>query len=396
MKICIVNSFYYPNIVGGAEISVLKLAEELFKCGNEVYIITTGDKRQIEVINGVEVHRLKIKNFYSQLDMYYKYDKLNKIKRKMHYIIDNCNIFNYKLINNELELIKPDIIHINNIHGFSSIIWNVTFRNKIPTIQTLRDYSLLKNEKNLKNKIKKYLYCYLGKNIDVITAPSKYTLNEFKKNKYFLDSKMRVVYNAIDFSKKEIKEVLKEKKNRKENKNIKFLFLGRLEKEKGINFLMDSFLNVENKDIELIIAGDGTKKNEVLENCKRDYRIKYVGFLDEIEKQKMLKECDILIIPSLWAEPFGRVIIEGYKYAMPVIGTRVGGIPEVIINESTGKLVEPNNKVALEKCIEYFSNRENVLNYIERSSDEIEKYNIENHAIEYYKLYEFMLDNHNI
>ena len=69
MKICLVNSFYYPNIIGGAEISVQKLAKELNILGNEVHILCTGTNNKCNDIDGIKVHRIKVNNLYNPLDM---------------------------------------------------------------------------------------------------------------------------------------------------------------------------------------------------------------------------------------------------------------------------------------------------------------------------------------
>ena len=56
MKICIVNTFYYPDMIGGAEVCVVKIAEQLSKYGHEVHVICTDKKNSCEIINGITVH----------------------------------------------------------------------------------------------------------------------------------------------------------------------------------------------------------------------------------------------------------------------------------------------------------------------------------------------------
>lgn len=393
MRICIVNTFYYPDIIGGAELSVLKLAEQLYKNGNQVDILCTSDKTKNEVINGVNIHRIKINNIYNPIEISNNYEKLNKLKIKLYQLIDKYNIFNYRLFYKELKKIKPDVIHINNIYGISSVIWSVAHKLRIPMVQTLRDYSLMSLENNNKKIIKKFIYSFASKNIDLVTAPSQYTLNQFTQNGYFGNARKSVVYNAIDFSNTSIKEILEiKKKNLISKEKIKFVFLGRLEKEKGIEFLINTFNEIQEENIELIIAGKGIYEEEIKSISKNNKRINYIGFINEEQIDILLKESDVLIIPSLWPEPFGRVIIEAYKYSMPVIGTISGGIPEIIRNNVTGKLITPNNKEELKEAIKYFLNKENILNFMDNCSKEISNYDIKKQSEEFKKLYDLVIN----
>lgn len=391
MRICLVNSFYYPNIIGGAELSVLKLAEQLKKEGHQVYVICTSDKESIDIINGIEVHRLKINNIYNPIDKLEYHKKISKSRNILYSVINTYNIFNYRMLNDKLKKIQPDILHINNIDGISIVIWSVAKKMNIKIVQTLRDYSLLKCGKGILNKIRNPIYKLLSNNVDCITAPSKYTINSFIDNDYFKSSKKKVIYNAIDFSDEIVIKSLNQKIIRsKHNENIRFVFLGRLDEGKGIKYLVDTFRKISDNHIELVIAGKGEYEEYIKGVAKIDKRIKYKGFMNETGIEELLYNSDVLIIPSLWEEPFGRVIIEAYKFAMPVIGSNIGGIPE-IINDKTGILVEKGSESELQQAIKYFSNRENIDKYIVNCSNEIKKYDIKIQSKEFTKLYESII-----
>lgn len=390
MKICIVNSFYYPDIIGGAELSVLKLAEALKKEGNEVHILCTSDKNKIEVINDIVVHRVKIKNICDPIERV-KSNNASKITKGLYSLIDIYNIMNYFCLKKELSNISPEVLHINNINGISMIIWSVARKLKIPIIQTLRDYSLLKNSSKISDRIRNPVYRLLSSKVDYVTAPSKYTLDKFLENKYFEKAECKVVYNAIDYLDEDIKKAIENKNFRYKNgENIRFVFLGRLDSGKGIQFLIETFRSITNNNIQLVIAGDGDCKDYVINESYNDKRIIYKGFLDEKGVNELLFNSDVLIIPSLWPEPFGRVIIEAYKYSMPVIGSRIGGIPEVL-NDNTGILINAGDKDQLKKAIEYLSDRKNIVKYIFNCAKEIEKYNIRIQVSEFYDIYQYVI-----
>lgn len=88
MKILIINEYYTPNIQGGAEISCQLLAESLVKMGHEVFVITTSDKNEFKIHNGVSVYYVKIKNLY--------WPHLNNpgnVRKTIWHLIDLYNIF---------------------------------------------------------------------------------------------------------------------------------------------------------------------------------------------------------------------------------------------------------------------------------------------------------------
>lgn len=391
MKICIINTFYYPNMIGGAEVCVVKLAEKLSKSGKEVHVICTGYKDEVEVINDVIVHRIKIKNFYSPIE-WKNNNNLNPLALSLYKLMDIYNLFNYNLLKNKIEDIKPDVVHVNNLYGFSVIIWSVLKKMKIPWIQTVHDYGLLKSNEGIVNKLKEKLYRKLSEKVDLVTAPSEFTLNKFKERKFFINAKLQVVNNGIDINYDYLKnEVSRKKRVIISKEKIKFVFLGRLEKVKGIVNLIEAFKNIKCNNIELIIAGKGTLQNDVKLLAESDSRIHYVGFLNEIEINKLLKESDVLIIPSLWEEPFGMVILEAYKFGIPVIGSNKGGIPEVIDNYKTGRLFNPENKNELVDLIYYFNEKENILNMMENCIMQVEKFNFDIKCREYINLYDYIV-----
>lgn len=376
MKICLVNSFYYPDVVGGAEISIKKLAEALVKDGKEVHVICTGKENIEETIKGVIVHRIRINNFYQPIHNLDNNNNKVKLVSLANNILEKYNILNYMLLVKLIKSIKPDIIHTNNLYGISSIVWTVSRKLNIPTIHTLRDYHMLYNKK--KNYLLNRFYVNLTQNINCVTAPSMFILNRFCNENYFNASQKYSIFNAVDIDYEESRNVFIQKDSEINNKSkIKFIYFGRLEEYKGILILLDAFKSIKNKNIELIIAGEGSLDIEVSRIVRTDERITYIGFLDEKELNNKLKEIDIAIIPSIWDEPFGRVVIESYKYSIPVIGTNVGGIPEIIEDGITGLLVNPSDRENLKEAIIYFSKTENIKKFIKNCYLKSLKYTVD-------------------
>ncbi|MDT8716129.1 glycosyltransferase family 4 protein [Clostridium sp. 19966] len=391
MKVLLVNTYYYPNMIGGTEHSVKLLAEGLSKKGHDVYVLTCDkhkDGDSIEVINGVNVIRL---------DLAYKSQSIAwKAFRK---VIQLRNFYILSKINNILDEIKPDVVHTNNLIYLSTIIWKSAFDRNIKVVHTLRDYwgicrknTLLKKDGAICDQCELFCklhsanYKLLTKYVHTVTAASNFTL-DLHVNRYYMfqDSKKRVVYNAIDFNNEEHLKILDEKANR-ESGLVEFLFMGSLDYHKGIKFAVEAFKEVKNPNIRLNICGDGPLKQYVEESAYKDKRIKYLGKVFDEEKEKILNRSDVMIVPSIWYEPFGRVVIEAYKYAMPVIGTNIGGIPE-LLTDNTSIKIQINNSKQLINAIEKFSSRNYIRASIKGISNNLSKYDLENQIIKFESIY---------
>lgn len=169
MRILLVNSFYYPSFVGGAEISVQLLAEGLKKAGNQVYVLTTGPGNRIYHVNGVVVICLKQRNIFSS---YNGTARVHGFFKAFWHLVDSFNIFYHLKVSAILKKIRPALVHTNTIQGFSPLIWLTIKANKIPLIHTMRDYYLLCHKCSMYNN---------NKNCDTLCLPCK-TTHGIKKN----------------------------------------------------------------------------------------------------------------------------------------------------------------------------------------------------------------------
>ena len=195
------------------------------------------------------------------------------------------------------------------------------------------------------------------------------------KNNYFKNSKHYVIPNAIDIDIKELQNIINIR-NKNNNKDINFIYVGMLEEKKGILNLLKVFHNISLDNIRLNICGNGNLKDVVLNYTKIDNRIKYLGQLDKIKLKEEWLKSDVLIMPSIWDEPFGRVVIEANQYGLPVLGSNKGGILEIISNIKTGLIFKYDDLNELESKIIYFTDRNNIKKYYNNIEDNISYYSL--------------------
>ena len=393
MKIVIVNTFYSPDVYGGAEISIQKLAEQLVKEGNEVNVIVTSNEDKIEIINNVKIIRIRINNIYDTIEVKGK----SGLSKGIYKIIDLYNIFNYKKLKKIIEEINPDVIHTNNLYGISTIIWKIAKQKNIKIVHTVRDYALLCPFVHLScidKECKVEKLCSLYKKnrneqcsqVDEVVYISNTVEEIFNNYNYFNKSDSNVIYNSIDFNIDKVRDLVNKKINKAE-KITKFVYIGTLDCHKGIDLLLEAFSEINNENIILNIAGKGPLEDLVKKYDERYNNIFYKGFLKQDEIDNFLAEQHILIAPSRWIEPFGRVTLDAYKNALPVIATNEGGFVETVIHEKTGLLFKNGDKSELKKCIKRMTEEKLYIKLLENLENELVKYSLKNHADNYLKVY---------
>lgn len=326
---------YYP-FIGGAEIFAQEIAERLAKEGNEVDVITgMWDKKQkkCEIINDVNVYRIKV----------------IKSKYQLHYI----SPFSYILssLRKVLELNSQknyDFIHsVSEIGALTGAIFK-KIRNK-PHLITIQGHLLM--DIILQKKIVRKVIEWCLKNSDATHVISKY-LREIVE---ILGAKpIFLIPNGVDDKKFHPmnKEEMREKYGFPQNKKIILTicpghFRGRKPSsyETGYPNLIEAFaeLTKEFPNLQLMFIGEGHKREEFKTLAIKKGivdKLTFLGFIPHEELPDYLGMADVFIRPSV-GEGLGIAFIEAMACGVPVIGTNVGGIPDVIEHGRNGLLVSP-------------------------------------------------------
>lgn len=377
MKIAIIQNFFNPYVIGGAEINIENLINRLANRGIEIVLITSHRKKQLEI----EQPRpnLKIYRFFP-LNFYFNFPpkkKRNKVIKLLWWIVNLWNPFVFFTVRKILKKEKPDIVNIRNFYTFSPSVFSAAKSLKIPALYTTHDFfSLCKNSSFMRNgKIcwNQYFLCKLWtkwnkfflRNVKFMFL-SNFSRELFKK--YFGVSG-EVLHNPVYLSKEEVKKNMNLKERRQKNlKEITFLFLGRLSSHKGILTLLDAFEKVKDYNIRLLIGGTGELTNIVKMYAERDSRISYLGFVSGERKKEVLLNSDVLVFPSELFEVSPLTIQEAYGFGLPVVGTNLGSIPEHISRGETGCIFEYKNLDSLVKIIEGLSRDTETIKFMSKKS----------------------------
>jgi glycogen(starch) synthase len=123
------------------------------------------------------------------------------------------------------------------------------------------------------------------------------------------------------------------------------LFVGRLVTAKGVEVLVEAAARLRTQDVDLVFVGDGAARPAVERLARRlglEDRVHVTGFIPHARVPAALASADVLVLPSAYEE-LGTVLIEAMHAGVPVVASRVGGIPETVRHGVTGLLVEPGD-----------------------------------------------------
>ena len=338
MRIAIVCPYYpWPPSIGGVETIVRNMATELATRTHEVHVVcspldvTTQEpvaSLGIEEKDGIIVHKLKPSSFrlgYARV---------------------------MKGLKEEIARIKPDIVHSHNLH---------------PHL-----FQLAKWKKDLGYRLVAELH-YPAVNLDyvvqrILLKPAMEALKLISKciDKFVAHTKLEKMWlerHGIESSRIEVlptqhvSSTLFNHKIPSSRKDCMVFFLSRIVFKKGVHILVKAFHKVKARlsEAKLVIAGpeDPKYKKRLLSLVKElrlDGAVEFVGPVSEEEKLKLMASAKVFCLPTL-ADYHPLVLLEAQALGTPVVATRVGAVPEIVLDRETGFLVEPNNLYELAKAI---------------------------------------------
>lgn len=360
MKILMVNKFLYPK--GGAETYVLKLGKILREHGHEVQYFglaneknTVGNRAE-SYVSDMDFSTGALKNLSAPFRIIYSVEARRKIRTV-------------------LEDFQPDVVHLNNIqfHLTPSIILEARKYAKdtgrqVKIVYTAHDYQLICPSHGLfDNDIQvcekclggNYTHCLRTKCVKNSAAKSLLGMldaywwkwskaysyvdkiiccSHFMKTKLDTQQRFRektvALHNFVD--------AVPEKEVQKEDYVLEF---GHLCRDKGTMTLLEVARRMP--QVRFVFAGYGVAETEIakVENAE------YVGFKTGVELEMLIRKAKISVYPSEWYENCPFSVIESQMYGTPVIGSHMGGIPELIAEGKTGELFEAKNVDELEQKI---------------------------------------------
>ena len=385
MKILRIISTGYP--AGGAENGVVKIHSHLLAKGHTVKILASDLGPDKEHFND------------------YSFKSINSANPAT-LLLFLFNPSSFLVLRRVLEEYQPDIVHLHTMHQVTPSV--LFLLKKYPTVMTLHGpetyiskliylcirpidsnyyydngkFNLMGRLSLIFNYIQNFIYKLAIKNIDLFIAPSRFMQSTAECDL----SPIIHLPNFVDLRK------FYELKN-----NYNLLFVGRVEKVKGIEYLIKAMSLIINvfPEATLTIVGDGFNKQNLLNltnSLQLDKHIKFVGWVNNKNLDEYYEKASIVVVPSTWPENFGVVALEAMITGRPVIASRIGGLPEFIDDGLNGYLIEPQNSEQIaEKAIKLFSDEALLKQFGENAHKKAETFSIERYTDNMIKVYEDVL-----
>lgn len=388
MKVLMISEYFHPFGKGGGEISAMLLAKELSKAGIEIHVLTSffpGTDKE-EEYDGIKIHRrLKTgQNPSSMIEnikraLFFEKSLLKELKKidsEENFDIIHCmNVTSIPAVKVKDKLNKKFILHVN-----SPILFcpkgTLIYKDKEPcNVECCRAafldcyfHSTLVGKFELSPFIKFnpfFIYMYRKRYEKYGKLIQKFdhyiAISEFMKKgllkKGLAENKISVIYNIVEL---ERFSNLKPPKN----KIPKILYLGEYSRPKGPQLLIEALKEMK-KPYVANFYGDGVLKDFLIKEAKK-YRLNAIihekAKYEEIPK--IMQKHDIVVIPSLVGEAFGRVALEAVAAGKRVIASDVGGIGEILGETNIGETFVFNNLKELNKLLAKSLNIEIVDSYV--------------------------------
>ena len=365
MRVLVVNKFYYPR--GGDCVVAMNTQRLLESKGHDVCVfamsypenVETGYNdsyaSEVDFSGGVGAKVAAMKRIFGKGDIVYSFKKV-------------------------LTDFRPEVVHLHNVHSYlSPVVGELAHKFGAKVVWTLHDYklvcpsyscrlpdgcnceqcisgdlSVIKNKcmkgSSLQSFIADVEARYWNRDrleyfTDMFIAPSNFMSMKMRQGG-FPKEKMSVICNFIDPLKYNRIKSAPVNKIRKKS----FCYIGRLSAEKGVETLVAAAIRA---NVMLNVAGTGPLKEELESKYRENRNIRLLGHLSAEKTAELLMSSQASVLPSEWYENNPLGVIESLCAGTPVIGADIGGIPELIEDE-TGVVFESGNVEDLTRVLNEF------------------------------------------
>lgn len=354
MKVLLVNKFLYPK--GGDAISTKTTGRLLEERGHQVAYWGMDHPDNPNYPNK--------EDFVPFVDYHASGGMIRQIRQA-------CNIL-YSVeakrrIASCLNTFKPDIVHLNNFaHQLSPSILSPIAKRGIPVVMTMRDYklvcpaySMLVNGQPCERCTgRRYYHCLLNK-----CTKGSYAKSLINCIEMYLHHRLLRIYDLIDSfisPSQFLKDKCREMGFRREIVHLPncvnlddytpcytadddtIVYVGRVSHEKGIDTLVTAARELP---LQLKIIGDGPLREPLQARVDREgtRNVSFLGHMSPVEVKSHVQRAMAVVVPSECYENNPRTVIESFALGKPVVGARIGGIPELVTDDETGYTFTPGD-----------------------------------------------------
>jgi glycosyltransferase involved in cell wall biosynthesis len=330
-RLLLVNAHGADEFAGGAERYVAQLADGVGARGFDVEVLSAFPShargRRVTVLHGSDW-------------------RTSRGRRIRNHLGDLLSIPTHGL-DDAVARARPDVMHTNNLPGFSTAIWRIAQRHGIPVVHTVHDYHLLCPRVTLLQPDgtpcrPHPLLC--GLRTERLVRWAGAVSHLIAVSNHLLDRHSHLFPRSTQHTIRLLVAPPERTFLPPGDRLTTLGYLGSLERTKGTDRLLQAAPELALLGCELHIAGDGRLRGEVEAAAAREPNVSYEGSVSGEEKERFLEGCDAGIVPSVWEEPGApsMTVLEWLAAGRPVLVSPRGGAAEVIDELEGAITVQPN------------------------------------------------------
>jgi 1,2-diacylglycerol 3-alpha-glucosyltransferase len=383
MRIVIAGQNYLPNL-NGAAVFTTHLAEGLAERNHQVVAIVPSDQchsYQVEQHN-VRMQRIRALPLSPKIpDVRITYFSDTEVRRI-------------------LSEFKPRIVHIQDHYPLSRSVIRQARYLHLPVVAT--NHFLPGNillhvpffraiTKGLSRLLWKMLLDVFNQ-ADIVTTPTETAARILREQQ--LQVEVRAISCGVDlerfFPDNQVNRIKKRKSYGLDPDKLLYLYLGRVDRDKGVNLLLPLFQELHRDDVQLAIAGKGSYLSALKARVKtngRNGKVVFLGFIPEDELPALLNSADVFIMPSR-IELQSIATLEAMATGLPVLAANAGALPELVDNNVNGYLFRPDDQEDAARAVNLMSEYPEQRSSMKCASlSKVQEHDIHNTLLKFENLY---------
>jgi glycogen synthase len=362
MRVLFLTNFYLIEGGGGEEQSCQQVVEGLKQRGHVTLVLTSMHGTNNVPIEADGIYR----SLYLEVDLVpWRHSITFFTKRKSR---ENYNLQCFERVLNQF---KPDVIFIWGMYNLPRslpVLAEARYPDKVvyrfatywPTLPSAHEFYWRAPGRKWYSQVSKQVLgrlalAMLANEVQQYPLTFKHAICvSAASRKILVDagvpvSNARIIYTGLEANKYLNGQ---QQHRRDDTAGLNLLYAGRLAPDKGIDTAIDAMTKLVfgqgRRQIRLCLAGSGSSDYEnqlrsLVSQAGLDDHVSFLGWVRPAEMPELLRKFDVLLMPSIWAEPFARVLLEGMISGLVVVATPTGGTPEIVLDGENGLLFTPGD-----------------------------------------------------